>query len=32
VGDASGFGKPGLYLEIRKGRDTLDPMHWLAKP
>lgn len=31
VGDASGFGKPGLYLEIRKGRDTLDPLQWLAK-
>ncbi|MFL6619839.1 MAG: murein hydrolase activator EnvC family protein [Povalibacter sp.] len=32
VGDAPGFGKPGLYLEIRKGRDTLDPLPWLTKP
>lgn len=32
VGDAAGFGKPGLYLEIRKGRQTLDPAPWLAKP
>ncbi|MBB6093067.1 septal ring factor EnvC (AmiA/AmiB activator) [Povalibacter uvarum] len=32
VGDAAGFGKPGLYLEIRKGRQALDPAPWLAKP
>jgi len=32
VGDAAGFGKPGLYLEIRKGRQALDPAAWLAKP
>ena len=25
VGDAAGVGKPGLYLEIRKGRQALDP-------
>ena len=31
VGDASGFGKPGLYLEIRKGRDPLDPLLWLTR-
>ncbi len=31
VGDASGFGKPGLYLEIRKGRDPLDPLPWLPR-
>ena len=31
VGDASGFGKPGLYLEIRKGRDPLDPLPWLTR-
>lgn len=31
VGDAAGLGKPGLYFEIRKGRDTLDPGAWLAK-
>lgn len=32
VGDAAGLGKPGLYLEIRKGRQALDPATWLAKP
>lgn len=32
VGDAAGFGKPGLYLEIRKGRQALDPAAWLTKP
>jgi len=32
AGEASGFGKPGLYLEIRKGRQTLDPLTWLGKP
>jgi septal ring factor EnvC (AmiA/AmiB activator) len=31
VGDAAGFGKPGLYFEIRKGRETLDPGAWLVK-
>jgi septal ring factor EnvC (AmiA/AmiB activator) len=31
VGDAQGVGKPGLYLEIRKGRQTLDPATWLAR-
>jgi septal ring factor EnvC (AmiA/AmiB activator) len=31
VGDAPGFGKAGLYLEIRKGRQPLDPLHWLTK-
>lgn len=31
VGDAAGVGKPGLYLEIRKGRQTLDPAAWLVK-
>lgn len=30
VGDAQGVGKPGLYLEIRKGRQVLDPAPWLA--
>jgi septal ring factor EnvC (AmiA/AmiB activator) len=29
VGDAAGLGKPGLYLEIRKGRQALDPTTWL---
>lgn len=32
VGDAAGFGKAGLYLEIRKGRDAVDPAGWLTKP
>jgi murein hydrolase activator len=31
VGDAAGFGKPGLYLEIRKGRQAVDPLSWLLK-
>ncbi len=31
VGDAAGVGKPGLYLEIRKGRQTLDPSTWLGR-
>ncbi len=32
VGDASGFGRSGLYFEIRKGRTALDPATWLSKP
>jgi septal ring factor EnvC (AmiA/AmiB activator) len=32
VGEAAGFGRPGLYLEIRKGRQALDPTAWLVKP
>lgn len=32
VGDAAGFGRAGLYLEIRKGRTTIDPSAWLTKP
>jgi murein hydrolase activator len=31
VGDAAGIGKPGLYFEIRKGRQPLDPGTWLVK-
>lgn len=31
VGDAAGLGKPGLYFEIRKGREALDPGGWLVK-
>ena len=31
VGDAAGFGKSGLYFEIRKGRTPLDPGGWLLK-
>lgn len=31
VGDAAGLGKPGLYFEIRKGREPLDPGAWLTK-
>ncbi|MGH8178006.1 MAG: murein hydrolase activator EnvC family protein [Steroidobacter sp.] len=29
VGDAAGMGEPGLYLEIRKGKQALDPAGWL---
>ncbi len=32
VGDAAGVGKPALYLEIRRGRQAVDPAQWLAKP
>jgi len=32
VGDAPGFGKAGLYLEIRRGREPQDPMTWLTRP
>jgi murein hydrolase activator len=32
VGEAAGLGRPGLYLEIRKGKQTLDPLDWLGKP
>jgi septal ring factor EnvC (AmiA/AmiB activator) len=31
VGDAAGVGKPGLYFEIRKGRQAIDPAGWLVK-
>jgi septal ring factor EnvC (AmiA/AmiB activator) len=31
VGDAAGLGKPGLYLEIRKGKQALDPLTWLMQ-
>jgi septal ring factor EnvC (AmiA/AmiB activator) len=31
VGDAAGLGKPGLYLEIRKGKQALDPLSWLVQ-
>jgi murein hydrolase activator len=31
VGDAAGFGQTGLYLEIRKGKEALNPADWLAK-
>ncbi|HVF17370.1 MAG TPA: peptidoglycan DD-metalloendopeptidase family protein, partial [Steroidobacteraceae bacterium] len=32
VGDAAGVGKPALYFEIRRGRQAVDPVPWLAKP
>ncbi len=32
VGDAAGVGQPALYLEIRKGRQAIDPAQWLVKP
>lgn len=31
VGDAAGVGAPGLYLEIRKGKQALDPASWLSR-
>lgn len=31
VGDAGGLGRPGLYFEVRKGRQPLDPATWLMK-
>jgi septal ring factor EnvC (AmiA/AmiB activator) len=31
VGDAAGVGKPGLYFEVRKGRQVLDPTLWLTR-
>jgi septal ring factor EnvC (AmiA/AmiB activator) len=31
VGDAAGTGRSGLYFEIRKGREALDPEPWLTK-
>ena len=32
TGDTGSAGRPGLYFEIRKGRQALDPSAWLAKP
>lgn len=32
VGEIAGMGKTGLYLEIRKGRQVLNPGDWLSKP
>jgi len=32
VGEVAGVGKPGMYLEIRQGRQVLDPAQWLGKP
>lgn len=32
VGEVAGMGKTGLYLEIRKGRQVLNPGDWLGKP
>jgi septal ring factor EnvC (AmiA/AmiB activator) len=32
AGEIAGVGKSGLYLEIRKGRQVLDPADWLGKP
>lgn len=32
VGEAAGLGRPGLYLEIRKGKQTVDPLDWLGRP
>jgi murein hydrolase activator len=31
VGDAAGVGKTGLYLEIRKGKQAIDPLSWLVR-
>jgi septal ring factor EnvC (AmiA/AmiB activator) len=32
VGEVAGVGRPGLYLEIRRGKQTVNPGEWLAKP
>jgi septal ring factor EnvC (AmiA/AmiB activator) len=32
VGEILGVGKTGLYLEIRQGRQVLNPAEWLGKP
>ncbi len=32
VGDSGGHAQPGLYVEIRKGKEALDPLTWLQKP
>jgi septal ring factor EnvC (AmiA/AmiB activator) len=32
VGDSGRGGKPGLYLEIRKGKQPLNPLTWLDAP
>jgi septal ring factor EnvC (AmiA/AmiB activator) len=31
VGDTGGNARSGLYVEIRKGRQALDPLAWLRK-
>lgn len=31
VGDSGGHSRTGLYFEIRKGTDALDPRQWLAR-
>jgi septal ring factor EnvC (AmiA/AmiB activator) len=32
VGEVAGVGQSGLYLEIRRGKQTVNPSEWLAKP
>jgi murein hydrolase activator len=32
VGDTGVDGRTGVYLEIRNGRDPVDPLNWLGKP
>ena len=32
VGDAAGLGQSGLYFEIRKGKQAIDPGAWLSRP
>jgi septal ring factor EnvC (AmiA/AmiB activator) len=32
VGEVAGVGQAGLYLEIRRGKATVNPTEWLAKP
>jgi septal ring factor EnvC (AmiA/AmiB activator) len=32
VGEVAGVGQAGLYLEIRRGKLTVNPAEWLAKP
>jgi len=31
AGNTGGYEEPGLYFEIRKGTDSLDPQEWLAR-
>lgn len=31
AGDSGGHEKPGVYLEIRKGRDPVNPQQWLKR-
>ncbi len=32
VGDSGGRSQPGLYLEIRRGAQPVDPVPWFRRP